>query len=136
MRRVRSIGAELAWTARPSQTKRELATGLNATDRGKLGTKRHLFTDARCTPLGFYQSRANRHDSVMVSEALDAIPPLCNGRRGRPRHRSDKLHADKAYDAKPRRLECQARGIVPGIAGRGIENSETLGRHRWIVERT
>ena len=28
------------------------------------------------------------------------------------------------------------RGITPRIARRGIESSERLGRHRWIVERT
>lgn len=48
----------------------------------------------------------------------------------------DKLHADKAYDARPRRRECRARGIVPRIARKGIESREKLGRHRWVVERT
>lgn len=28
------------------------------------------------------------------------------------------------------------RGIQPRIARRGIESSERLGRHRWVVERT
>jgi transposase len=72
----------------------------------------------------------------MLAPTLDAIPPLRSGRRGRPRHRPDKLHADKAYDAIPRRHECRARGIVPRIARRGIDSSERLGRHRWVVERT
>ena len=116
--------------------KRGSATGPNPTDRGKAGTKRHLVTDARGTPLGFRLSGANRHDSVMMAPTLDAIPPVRNARRGRPRHRPDKLHADKAYDAEPRRHECRARGIVPRIARRGIESSERLGRHRWVVERT
>ncbi|MDE4915141.1 IS5 family transposase [Methylobacterium sp. 092160098-2] len=112
------------------------ATGPNPTDRGKAGTKRHLVTDARGTPLGFRLRGANRHDSVMMAPTLDAIPPVRNGRRGRPRYRPDKLHADKAYDARPRRHECRARGIVPRIARRGIESSERLGRYRWVVERT
>jgi len=72
----------------------------------------------------------------MMAEALDAIPPRRNGRRGRPRRRSDKLHADQAHDAGPRRQECRARGILPRIARRGIDSSEKLGRHRWVVERT
>ncbi|CAO4163545.1 Transposase DDE domain-containing protein [Methylorubrum populi] len=101
-------------------------------DRGKPGTKRHLVTDARGTPLGFRLSGANRHDSPMMAQTLDAIPPPRNGRRRRP----DKLHADKAYDAKVRRQECRARGIVPRIARKGIESRERLGRHRWVVERT
>ncbi len=29
-----------------------------------------------------------------------------------------------------------ARGITPRIARRGIDASERLGRHRWVVERT
>ena len=120
---------------RPGQ-KRGPATGPNPTDRGKPGTKRHLVTDARGTPLGLGLSGANRHDSLMMAPTLDAIPPLRNGRRGRPRRRPDKLHADKAYDAKGRRQECRARGIVPRIARRGIESGERLGRHRWVVERT
>ena len=72
----------------------------------------------------------------MLAPTLDAIPPLRSGRRGRPRRRPSKLHADKAYNAKVRRHECQARGIVPRIARKGIESSEKLGRHRWVVERT
>jgi IS5 family transposase len=79
---------------------------------------------------------ANRHDSVMMAPTLDAIPSVRNGRRGRPRRRPDKLHTDKAYDARGRRRECRARGIAPRIARRGIESRETLGRHRWVVERT
>lgn len=71
----------------------------------------------------------------MMAPTLDAIPPV-RGRRGRPRRRPDKLHADKAYDARSRRQECRARGIVPRIARRGVESSERLGRHRWVVERT
>ena len=127
----RELGQRLC----PGQ-KRGSATGPNPTDRGKAGTKRHLVTDARGTPLGFRLSGANRHDSVMMAPTLDAIPPVRNGRRGRPRHRPDKLHADKAYDAEPRRHECRARGIVPRIARRGIDSSERLGRHRWVMERT
>lgn len=72
----------------------------------------------------------------MLAPTRDAIPPLRSGRRGRPRRRPGKLHADKAYDAKVRRQECRARGIVPRIARKGIESSERLGRHRWVVERT
>ena len=115
--------------------KRGPATGPNPTDRGKPGTKRHIVTDARGTPLGFCLSAANRHDTLMLAPTLDAIPPV-RGRRGRPRRRPGKLHADKAYDAKARRQECRARGIVPRIARKGIESSQKLGRHRWVVERT
>lgn len=111
-------------------------TGPNPTDRGKPGTKRHLVTDARGTPLGLTLSGANRHDSMMLAPTLDAIPPIRAGRRGRPRRRPGKLHADKAYDHRRCRRECRARGITPRIARRGVESSQKLGRHRWVVERT
>ena len=47
--------------------KRGPATGPNPTDRGKPGTKRHLVTDARGTPLGVVLSGANTHDSTQSS---------------------------------------------------------------------
>ena len=92
--------------------------------------------DARGTPLGVALSGANRHDSRMLAPALDAIPPVRSGRRGRLRRRPAKLHADKAYDHRRCRAECRQRGVVPRIARRGVEGSQRLGRHRWVVERT
>ena len=92
--------------------------------------------DARGTPLGLTLSGANEHDSTRLAVTLDAVPGVRTGRRGRPRRRPDKLHADKAYDHRRCRRECRARGIVPRIARRGVESSARLGRHRWVVERT
>ena len=91
--------------------------------------------DARGTPLGFELSGANRHDSRMLAAVLDVVPGVRRG-RGRPRHRPRKLHADKAYDHRRCRAECRARSIAPRIARRGVERSDRLGRHRWVVERT
>ena len=71
----------------------------------------------------------------MLAPTLDAIPGIRKG-RGRPRRRPVKLHADKGYDHKRCRHECRARSIMPRIARRGIETSQKLGRHRWVVERT
>ena len=110
-------------------------TGPNPTDRGKPGTRRHLVTDAQGTPLGLTLSGVNRHDSMMLAPTLDAVPGVRNG-QGRPRRRPSKLHADKAYDHKRCRTQCRARSVTPRIARRGIETSQTLGRHRWVVERT
>ncbi len=58
--------------------------------------------------------------------------------RGAPRKRPGKLHADKAYDYDTRgcRQALARRGIRCRIARKGIESSEKLGRHRWVVERT
>ena len=92
--------------------------------------------DARGTPLGLTLSGANCHDIRMLAATLDAVPGVRTGRRGRPRRRPDKLHADKGYDHRRCRRECRARSITPRIARRGIERRERLGRCRWIVERT
>jgi transposase len=85
------------------------AIGPNPTDRGKPGTKRHI--------------------------VVDAIHPV-RQRRGRPRRRLDKLHADKGYDFDRCRRDLRRRAITPHIARRGIDSSEHLGKHRWVVERT
>nr|WP_242690436.1 IS5 family transposase [Paracoccus fontiphilus] len=69
-------------------------------------------TDPRC--------RADRHATV----------------GGGPRKRPGKLHADKARDHHRCRSECRKRAITPRIARRGIDSSERLGRHCWVVERT
>ena len=92
--------------------------------------------DARGTPLGVTLSGANRHDGAMLATTLDVVPPVRSGKRGRPRRRPGKLHADKAYDSRRCRAECRERGITPRIARRGVESSQRLGRHRWVVERT
>ena len=55
-----------------------------------------------------------------------AIPAI-RGKRGQPRHRPKKLHANKAYDHRRCRRACRRRGV---------ETSERLGRYRSVVERT
>jgi transposase len=110
-------------------------TGPNPTDRGRLGTKRHLVTDRNGIPLAFVLTGANTHDSMPFEELLDSIPSI-GGKTGRGRRRPEKLHADKAYDHQRCRQACRRRGIAPRIARRGLETSQTLGRHRWVIERT
>src|SRR5687768_17992052 len=113
-------------------------TGSNPTDRGKLGSKYHLVVDRSGIPLAVRLSAANAHDATQLLPLVDAIPPIIGprGRPGRPRKRPAKLHADKAYDSSDLRRAPRARGITPRIARRGIDSSERLGRHRWVVERT
>lgn len=111
------------------------ATGPNPTDRGRPGTKRHLVTDRQGIPLAFLLTGANVHDSKPFDELLDAVPSV-RGKRGRPRRRPAKLHADKAYDFRRCRQACKRRGIKARISRRGVETSQRLGRHRWVVERT
>ena len=86
-------------------------------------------------PLASLLSGANRHDSLVFEPLLDAIPPITqpNGRR---RKRPAKLHADKGYDYPRCRRALTRRHIRVRIARKGIDASDRLGRHRWVVERT
>lgn len=78
---------------------------------------------------------ANVHDSKALEEIIDSVTPV-KGKRGRPRKRPDKLHADKGYDYPQCRWSLRKRGIKPRIARKAVESSERLGRWRWVVERT
>lgn len=110
-------------------------TGPNPVDRGKPGSKVHIVSDRAGLPLAVGVSAANLHDSQALKPMLRAIPRI-RSRRGPRRFRPAKLHADKAYDIDDLRRWLRHRGIVPRIARKGIESSERLGRHRWVVERT
>ena len=87
-------------------------------------------------PLAAMITAANVHDSMVFEELIDAIEPIKRPGRGRPRKRPEKLYADKAYDDKKCARALGRRGIKRRIARKGIESSEKLGRHRWVVERT
>lgn len=55
----------------------------------------------------------------------------------RPRlRRPGKLHGDKGYDYRHLRRWLSSRGIRHRLARKGIESSQRLGKHRWVVERT
>jgi transposase len=132
---TRSTGAARAWTARPCLKKGGEKTGPNPTDRGRPGSKRHVLTDGRGIPLTIRLTAANVHDNRVFEDLLDAMPPV-RQRRGRPRYRPSKLHADKAYDTPRCRKALRRRRIKARIARPGVDSSEKLGRHRWVIERT
>jgi transposase len=75
---------------------------------------------------------------MLLEAVVDAVPPVKGpqGRPGRPRKRPAKLHGDKGYDYPRCRAALRRRGITPRIARRGIESSQRLGRHRYVVERS
>ena len=56
----------------------------NPTDRGKLGSKRHLITDRQGISLMFCVTAAHHHDSVVADELVDALPAV-RCKPGRPR---------------------------------------------------
>jgi transposase len=110
-------------------------TGPNPTDRGKPGSKMHVLSDRAGIPLSVAVSAANVHDSQALKALVKAIPAV-RSRRGPRRRQPVKLHADKAYDQPELRLWIRRRGMAVRIARKGIESTERLGRHRWVIERT
>jgi IS5 family transposase len=86
-------------------------------------------------PLVIRHTGANINETTMLETMVDAIPAI-RQKRGRPRKRPHKLHADKGYDSIKNRKFLRRRRIIPRIARRRIDSSEKLGRHRWVVERT
>ncbi|MFD8927503.1 IS5 family transposase [Streptomyces mirabilis] len=110
-------------------------TGPNPTDRGKKGSKIHLIVDRQGLPLSIGISAANLHDSQALIPLVRGIPPI-RSRRGPRRRRPGKLHGDKGYDYRHLRRWLSSRGIRHRLARKGIESSQRLGKHRWVVERT
>ena len=76
-------------------------------------------------------------DATMNTPTTPKSPPSAKkGKPGRARKRPGKLHADKAHDFPHCRRALGKRGIKVRIARRGVDSSEKLGRHWWVVERT
>jgi transposase len=107
-------------------------TGPNPVDRGRPGSKRHLLVDG--LPLSVILTGANVHDSRVFEELIEGVEPIRTP-SGLPRRRPDKIHADKGYDFPRCRSVLRQRGIKERIARRGVDSSERLGRHRWVVKR-
>src|SRR3954452_18098882 len=82
-------------------------TGPNPTDRGKLGTKRSVVTDARGVPVGFAVAGANVPDYKLLEEALAAIPVKPpETLAGHPPN----VCLDKAYNYDgPRHISCASK---------------------------
>jgi hypothetical protein len=80
-------------------------------------------------------SAANTNDAYGLTPLVRAIPAV-RSRRSPRRRKPDKLHADKAYDAKELRPWVREQGIAVRIARKDTESSTQLGRHRWVIERT
>ena len=112
-------------------------TGKNPTDRGKLGSKRHILTDARGAPLAVVVSSANAHDKTCAVAVLEAVIIERPKRVYRVHH----LCADKGYDYDDVRQAIFERHYQVHIRARGPELIEVPAdkRHparRWVVERT
>jgi putative transposase len=110
-------------------------TGPNPTDRAKLGTKRHILTDKRGTPLSAVITSANTHDMKAALDTLDAT--VVKRPRGRRYHRQH-LCLDKGYDYPEIERGVIARDYIPHMRHRG-ELEDPVKRYkpkRWVVERS
>ncbi|MET8221314.1 IS5 family transposase [Streptomyces hirsutus] len=109
-------------------------TGPSPVDRARPGSKHHLITDARGTPLAVSLTGGNRNDVTQLMPLLKAIPAV-RGRRERPRFRPRRLYADRGDDHDRYRRVVRTLSITPVIARRGQSHGSGLGVHRWVVER-
>ncbi len=91
--------------------------------------------DGQGLPLAQSLTGANVNDCKDALPLLDKIKPV-KSPHGPRRKRPDKVHADKAYDHRFIRRGLRQRHIQSRVARRGIDSSQSLGRHRWKVERT
>lgn len=112
-------------------------TGKNPTDRGKLGSKRHILVDGRGAPLSIVVSGAQAHDKTCALEILDRVVVERPQRIYRVHH----LCADKGYDYADVRQGVSERQYHVHIKQRGVQVDELPAEkrypaRRWVVERT
>ncbi len=121
-------------------------TGANPTDRGKKGTKRSVLTEGKGIPLALVITGANRHDTTVFEQTLDAKMLAC------PEEEKiqENLCGDKGYDSAELRQIAEDHGYTTHIRSRGeeIEDKKKLEEEteedaeikeakkprRWVVE--
>lgn len=104
--------------------------GRSPVDRGKRGTKRSAAVDANGIPLGTVTAPANRHDSPLLPETLDAAAGALGGLP-----EGAGIHLDRGYDSGSTRERLRERGLVAEISRKG-EPAPLGATKRWVVERT
>lgn len=104
-------------------------------DRRKAGSKHHLITCGRGSPLAAKTTAANVNDITEFVPLVDAVPPV-RGRRGRPRRRPKRVYGDRAYHSRESRRELRQRGVKVRVAKPDDPHGSGLGRRRWVVERS
>ena len=103
--------------------------GRSPVDRGKRGIKRSVAVDARGIPLGVVTAPANRHDSPLLAQTLDAARALGLLPEGAS------VRLDRGYDSQATREKLRDRGLIPEISEKG-RPAPVAATGRWIVERT
>lgn len=112
------------------------ATGPSPVDRRKAGSKRHVITDGRGTPLAIRLTGAERHDTTQCLALLDDVPGLVGPAGGRPRQRPHALVGDAAYGSRANECGARQRRVVPLLAAPQRGHGSGLGQVRWPVENT
>jgi hypothetical protein len=104
--------------------------GKSPVDRGKKGIKRSVVVDADGIPLGSVTASANRHDSPLLPETLDAVEEIL-GSLPEP----VMVHLDRGYDSELTRKRLAERNLIGVISEKG-KPSPLGATNRWVVERT
>ncbi len=102
--------------------------GRSPVDRGNRGIKRSTAVDARGIPLGTIAAPANRHDSPLLAETLDAVAEAL----GELPERAS-VHLDRGYDSKVTRERLRERGLLAEISEKG-KPAPMSATKRWVVE--
>jgi IS5 family transposase len=104
--------------------------GRSPVDRGKRGIKRSIAVDGGGIPVGFVTAPANRHDSPLLAETLDAAAEALGGLP-----EATSIHQDRGYDSETTRGRLRERGLVAEISKKGKPAPLTATK-RWVVERS
>jgi transposase len=107
--------------------------GPSPVDRARPGSKHHVLTDARGTPLRVSLTGGHRHDVTQLLPLVDRLPAV-RGKRGRPRRKPRTLYADRGYDYDIYRRPLRERGVTPKIARRGQPYGSGLGKVRRVAD--
>ena len=118
-------------------------TGSNPTDRGKLGTKRHILTDKNGIPLSAVIAPASTHDIKAATELIDNTvigqPVLCSASIEKRRKRGSCLQHlcfDRAYSSISVKHEIIKRGYLPHMPHKEKEGREENEKRNTTSEKT
>lgn len=110
-------------------------SGKSPVDRGKLGSKISVLSEANGVVIGLAVGSANQHDSTLFVETLLSIPKVLQ----QPSYKE--MHLDAAYDSKEVRTALFNLYYVPKIAPNQRRKkasspppSNPLGYERWFIE--
>jgi len=109
--------------------------GPNPTDRAKAGTKRGVPTGAGGGPVAVALAPANRHDSLVPQDVLEAVvvePPADARQHLCP----DKAFVGGPCDATARVFDYEPHVRQIGAEKVGATGQKTYPARRWVVERT